>query len=177
MTRADHRRTLERLEAHRAISNPQDGQDHRTELLAKLKMMAVAVGDDGNTWDTYDPVEIVAACDERMVDADADLRETQAVAAELLAGRYPRHCDTPERRRSLDRSVTSRADGALARTVTLGGIRGAAAADLGADRPVGPTPTHRPDGAPIAWRARIESMSIAELVALRLTRNVKFHDS
>ena len=168
MSRAHHRRTLDRLETQHTTTSS-EGRDYRQELLDRLERMASAVLDDGNTWNTYDPAEIVADCEIRIEQAVTDLREAQTEAAALLADRYPTHCDTPDRRRHHAQNATSRADSAQSRSVMLTNVRGLAAADLASGRRIEQAPPHRPGGSPV-WRQEVRSMSIAELSALIFTR-------
>jgi hypothetical protein len=170
MSRADHRRTLDKLETQHTTTSG-DGRDYRAELLDRLERMASAVMDEGNTWNTYDPAEILADCETRIEQAVADLREAQTEAAALLADRYPLHCDSPDRRRHHAQYVTGRADSAQSRSVMLSNVRDFAAADVASNRPIEPAPTHRPDGCPIAWRPQVVSMSIAQLTALMFSRH------
>ena len=168
MSRADHRRTLDKLETQHTKTSG-SGRDYRAELLDRLERMASAVLDDGNTWNTYDPAEILADCETRLEQALSDLREAQTEAAALLAGRYPRQCDTPERRQYHARHVTGRADSAQGRSAMLRSVRDFAATEVASGRPIEQAPTRRLDGSPIAWRPLVASMSIAELWALTFT--------
>lgn len=169
MSRADHRRTLDRLETQHTTTSGA-GRDSRQELFDRLERMASAVLDDDNTWNTYDPAEIVADCETRIEQAMTDLREAQTEAAALLTDRYPPHCDTADRRRHHAQYVTGGADSAHGRSMMLENLRDLAAADVASGRPIEPAPTHRPDGSPIVWRPQVGSMSIAELSALMFTR-------
>ena len=132
--------------------------------------MASAVKQGGNTWNTYDPAEIVNDCDARTERAETDLREAQTQAVALLAGRYLPHCNTPDRRQHDAQNVSARADSAQSRSMMLANFRDLAAADVASGRPIAAVPTQRPDGSPIVFPQRVESMSIAELSALMFTR-------